>query len=373
MPFNGNGTFARLYSWAVDAAANVNISSSRMDAEMTGIAAGLSNCLTRDGQSPPTADLPFGGKRLMNIAAAAAGTDALNRDTADARYVQANAASTTLTGNLTVNGALGGAGVTAFAAYSANGQTLVSSGIQPVGYSHSRTGQVGYHLYNGGGACEWIAYQPAHATGDDFRIGILIAGTITDAFKIAIGGAVTIPGSLTVAGAAFCISPPNGDNSTRVATTAYVTSAIAAISFSSYAPLASPAFTGTPTAPTATAGVATTQLATTAFADRLRDVPQNFQGTGSYTLTLADRGGTVDFNGTSLTCAIPANSSVAFPIGTVIVVSNFNSTNLTITCGDTLTISGTTTTGTRTLGQNGEARLRKTGPTAWFISGSALS
>ena len=36
-------------------------------------------------------------------------------------------------------------------------------------------------------------------------------------------------------------------------------------SLSSYAPLASPTLTGTPTAPTATAGISTTQLATTAF------------------------------------------------------------------------------------------------------------
>lgn len=35
--------------------------------------------------------------------------------------------------------------------------------------------------------------------------------------------------------------------------------------FASYAPLASPALTGTPTSPTATAGTSTTQLATTAF------------------------------------------------------------------------------------------------------------
>jgi hypothetical protein len=50
------------------------------------------------------------------------------------------------------------------------------------------------------------------------------------------------------------------DNSTKLATTAYVKSNLA-----SYAPLASPALTGTPTAPTAGAGTNTTQLATTEF------------------------------------------------------------------------------------------------------------
>jgi hypothetical protein len=51
-----------------------------------------------------------------------------------------------------------------------------------------------------------------------------------------------------------------GNNSTRLATTAYVDTADAL-----KAPLASPTFTGTPAAPTATAGTNTTQIATTAF------------------------------------------------------------------------------------------------------------
>lgn len=50
------------------------------------------------------------------------------------------------------------------------------------------------------------------------------------------------------------------DNSTKAATTAYVENAGAL-----KADLASPAFTGIPTAPTATAGTSSTQIATTAF------------------------------------------------------------------------------------------------------------
>lgn len=50
------------------------------------------------------------------------------------------------------------------------------------------------------------------------------------------------------------------NNSTRIATTAFVQTEIAA-----KAPLASPAFTGAPTAPTATVGTNSTQLATTAY------------------------------------------------------------------------------------------------------------
>jgi hypothetical protein len=55
-------------------------------------------------------------------------------------------------------------------------------------------------------------------------------------------------------------TPSTATNSTQIATTAYVKS-----NLTSYAPLASPALTGTPTAPTAASGTNTTQLATTAF------------------------------------------------------------------------------------------------------------
>jgi microcystin-dependent protein len=59
-----------------------------------------------------------------------------------------------------------------------------------------------------------------------------------------------------------------GDNTTKVATDAFVTGALSSYAgtvSATYAPLASPALTGTPTAPTAAAGTSTAQLATTGF------------------------------------------------------------------------------------------------------------
>lgn len=70
------GVFLRLYSWATDALNALNISSSRMDAEMNGMATGLSNCMTRDGQSPPTANVPMGGFKLTGLATATDPADA---------------------------------------------------------------------------------------------------------------------------------------------------------------------------------------------------------------------------------------------------------------------------------------------------------
>lgn len=68
-------------------------------------------------------------------------------------------------------------------------------------------------------------------------------------------------------------TPPAGDSSNLIATTAFVSTAITNLEntieadLSAYALLDSPAFTGIPTAPTAAFGTATSQIATTAFVD----------------------------------------------------------------------------------------------------------
>lgn len=77
MAFNGSGVFVRLYNWVTDKTNLVNITASRMDAEMDGMASGLSNCVTRDGQGVMGTDflpgtdngysLGNGGLRWLNI------------------------------------------------------------------------------------------------------------------------------------------------------------------------------------------------------------------------------------------------------------------------------------------------------------------
>ena len=76
MAFNGTGTFVRVYNWVTDAANAVNITASRMDGEDDGFASGLSNCLTRDGQSPALANVPLGGFKITGLANGAAASDA---------------------------------------------------------------------------------------------------------------------------------------------------------------------------------------------------------------------------------------------------------------------------------------------------------
>lgn len=121
-------------------------------------------------------------------------------------------------------------------------------------------------------------------------------------------------------------------------------------------------------------GTANTTLATTEFVDRLRDILPVVKS-ASYTLALTDRGKSIDFTGsTGQTITIPANATVAFPVGTTVTISNLTSNNLSIAITtDTLRQAGTSNTGTRTLGQYGVVTIRKVSSTVWIISGSGLS
>lgn len=78
MAFNGSGLFQRLYNWVNDAGAGIDISAMKMDAEENGFAAGLSNCITKDGQQTLTADIPWAGFKITGLGDAANPQDAVN-------------------------------------------------------------------------------------------------------------------------------------------------------------------------------------------------------------------------------------------------------------------------------------------------------
>lgn len=110
---------------------------------------------------------------------------------------------------------------------------------------------------------------------------------------------------------------------------------------------------------------------TTADEVGFKGMPLNGQNAG-YTCVLSDAGKLIRFD-TAGTFTIPANASVAYPIGTVLTfLNNAASSTIAITT-DTMTLAGTTTTGSRTLAQNGLATAVKYGTQFWMISGSGLS
>jgi hypothetical protein len=99
-----------------------------------------------------------------------------------------------------------------------------------------------------------------------------------------------------------------------------------------------------------------------------RGIPQESK-TSAYTLALADAGKHISITTGGVT--IPANGSVAFPVGTTIVLYNNSSSTQSIAITtDTLRLAGTATTGTRTLAQRGVATCIKVASTEWVITGN---
>jgi hypothetical protein len=107
-----------------------------------------------------------------------------------------------------------------------------------------------------------------------------------------------------------------------------------------------------------------------------RNIPQNSQS-AAYTLVLADSGKHIFHPSTDAnarTYTIPANSSVAYPIGTAITFINMTSQVVTIAItSDTMYLSPAGTTGSRSLAQYGSATAVKMTSTTWLISGSGLT
>ena len=80
MPFNGSGTYSLPSGNPV--VTNTPISSTVHNSTTSDIASALTNCVTRDGQSPPSGPLPMGNQKITGLAKGTAAGDAV-------RYEQA--------------------------------------------------------------------------------------------------------------------------------------------------------------------------------------------------------------------------------------------------------------------------------------------
>lgn len=138
MPFDGNGTFnppAPEYP----AVGGTVIYADDRNVIDEDFADGLSNCLTRDGQSPALADIPLGGFKLTGLGLATASGDAISKNYLDT--------SVTLQAPGTANGS---AASTAFVAATAFSTALPA-----------QTGNSGKVVTTNGTSASWIAYGVA--------------------------------------------------------------------------------------------------------------------------------------------------------------------------------------------------------------------
>jgi hypothetical protein len=106
-----------------------------------------------------------------------------------------------------------------------------------------------------------------------------------------------------------------------------------------------------------------------------KGVPINSQS-ANYTLVMGDQGKTILHpiaDNSPRTFTIPANGTVAYPVGTAITFINLINTVTIAITSDTMYLAGTGSTGSRTLGPYGVATAVKVTSTSWIISGNGLA
>jgi Protein of unknown function (DUF2793) len=108
----------------------------------------------------------------------------------------------------------------------------------------------------------------------------------------------------------------------------------------------------------------------------LTGIPQNPQA-GNYGIVAADNGRSIDHlsgAGAGDTYTIPANGTLALPIGFTFSVCNLDSNAVSIAIiTDTLYLLPSGATGTRTVAQYGLATFRKVAATTWVCCGVNLT
>lgn len=233
--------------------------------------------------------------------------------------------------------------------------------------------------------------------------------------------------SPTFTGVPLSVTPSNSDNSTKIATTAFVKNQgylTAATATSTYAPLVSPTFTGTPVAPTASLGTDTTQIATTEYVQNelaaFVTLPSQTGASGkflksngtvaswetiveadvsglaatisglssiyapltitinsqvsTYTLVMGDMGKQVELVvGSANFLYIPTDASVNFPIGTTISVAQMGAGQTTIAATSPGTTTVSATPGLKLRAQFSTAVLVKRAPNNWLVSGDLVA
>jgi hypothetical protein len=270
MAFNGSGTYNLPAGNPV--VTGTTISSSTTNTTNSDIATALTNCITRDGQSTPSANLPMNAKKLTGLAAGTTAGDSV-------RYEQ----------------------------------VVLSGGA----------------------------------------IGTPTSGTLTNCTGLPLTTGVT--GTLPVANGGTGVTTSTGSGNVVLST--------------------SPTLV-TPVLGTPSSGTLSSCTVDGTNGVGYINIPQNSQS-AAYTLVAADAGKHIFHPSTDAnarTFTIPANGSVAYPIGTAISFVNMTSQVVSIAITtDTMYLAGTGTTGTRSLAQYGTATALKMTSTTWIISGAGLT
>lgn len=346
MSRNGSGVYS-LPSPQSPAVAGTTIVAADRNTIDTDIATALTQSLAADGQTTVTANLPLAGFKLTGVGAATARTDAATLAVIQdgvgvyVATVGGTVDAITLTPSPAITAYAAGQRFSFIAAGANTGATTVTiSGI-------------------GGGAKSITKNGTTALVASDIPSGALV--TIEyDGTRFQLSG--TVP-SQTAAQILALLVTVDGAGSGLDA------DLLDGISSAAFAEIAQAR---------TISGLwnYTTQPTINSILTGYLSIPQNSQS-GNYGLVLGDSGYHIyhpSGAGAGDTYTIPANASVAYPVGTAITFVNADSNSISIAITtDTLTLAGTTTTGTRTLAQNGTATAIKHTTTGWIISGVGLT
>jgi hypothetical protein len=280
-------------------------------------------------------------------------------------------------GNVTINSPSSGTALTVMGQNNAN-TLLVSAG--------ANSGQsFGLATQGGTTSADYSFLAQLHNGSNAFLVrgdGAILAGSGGTSFQIGSAGNVTIgapssgntlsttgaSGALaasfqsnTTTGSAFGVSINGGTNSSDYGLT--ITNATATTTY--FRVRGDGVILGTDLAP----GIFNQ------FELGYKDIPRNAQTT-NYTLALSDRGKFIYAGSGLSSVTIPANGSVAFSIGSTVVVVNNTGGSITIPITtDTLNWfqGGSNSTGTRTIAASSVVTLLKVDTTVWVITGNGIS
>ena len=262
-----------------------------------------------------------------------------------------------------------GANTLAKLAIGTSAQVLkVTAGVPAWGTDSAGTGTVTSVAVSGGTTGLTTSGGPITTSGTITLAGTLAAANGGTGIANNAASTLTITGAfattVTVTGATGVTLPTTGTLATLAGTETLTNKT-----------LTSPTLT-TPALGTPASGILSSCTVDGTDEVGFKNIPQNSKS-AAYTLVLADAGKHIFHPSTDAnarTFTIPANSSVAYAIGTALTFINMTAAVVTIAITtDTMYLSSAGTTGSRSLAIYGSATAIKMTSTTWLISGSGLT
>lgn len=411
MSFNGTGTF-NINTSGQPVVTGTTISSTVFNALTADLANGLTNTITKDGQSTPTNNIKMGGFKLTGLGQATVSGDAMsygsNIFSANLNYTGTLTGGTGIiaigtnqfykdaTGNIGIGTATPSALVNIVANDAVDAFRITNTGTSnsfvvedsanpdTTPFVIDAAGNVGigtvpltgtlskvfssddFSLVGGGGNFLFNAYYEVSGAvykyaGTGYACGIYeSSGNLLFATSTTSG---TVGGTISSFANSLAISPAGNVGVGAVPSGSYKFEVTGTTGISGITTMGADGLFTAAYAPTSVRSIG------------YRGVPQVGKTT-SYTLALVDSGHHVYLTGSTAaqSITIPANASIAFPIGTTISIVNGATVSWTVPITtDTLTLAGGTTSGTRTLAVGAVATLIKVDTTKWYISGAGVS